>query len=200
MLEGFRNTKLKSHPKQHRVYWKAIWKSETATPLLRNIWRRSGENSIKYSSPSIRRPWSAPHRGKFFSDSGENKSPISTLPFNPGLISSDVSLLTFQIVIFVIFCKCASSCSPFRACPYPAQIRRCIKNWIFKEKSVDAARWSCHFCLFASKLDFQTKLSAFSFLCGAQISFLNLLHSQWKDGKNVDWFGQNRREHPIDII
>ena len=121
MLEGFRHTKLKSHPKQHRVYWKTIWKSETATPLLRNIWRRSGENSIKYSSPSIRRPWSAPHRGKFFSDSGENKSPISTLPFYPGLISSDNALLTFQIIIFVTFCKCALSCSPFRACPY--QIR-----------------------------------------------------------------------------
>ena len=86
MFECFRNTKLKSHPKQHRVYWKTIWKSRTATPLLRNIWRRSGENSIKYSSPSIRRPWSAPHRGKFFSDSGENKSPISTLPsFQPRL-------------------------------------------------------------------------------------------------------------------
>ena len=89
-------------------------KSETATPLLRNIWRRSGENSIKYSSPSIRRPWSAPHRGKFFSDSGENKSPISTLPFNPGLISFNLSNN-----YFVIFCKSASSCCPFRTCSDP---------------------------------------------------------------------------------
>ena len=28
---------------------------ETATPLQGNIWRRDGENSIKYSSPSVRR-------------------------------------------------------------------------------------------------------------------------------------------------
>ena len=81
MLEGFRNTKLKSHPKQHRVYWKTIWKSETATPLLRNIWRRSGENSIKYSSPSIPRPSRSPPRTEESSSPTAEKTNPRSRPF-----------------------------------------------------------------------------------------------------------------------
>ena len=81
MLEGFSNTKLKSHPKQHRVYWKTIWKSRTATPLLRNIWRRSGENSIKYSSPSIRRPSRGPPRTEESSSPTAEKTNPRSRPF-----------------------------------------------------------------------------------------------------------------------
>ena len=44
---------------------------------------------------------------------------LDLLSFNPGLISSDNAVLTFQIIIFVTFCKCASSCCPFRACSDP---------------------------------------------------------------------------------
>ena len=141
-VRGFQKDKTQISSKTTQSLLENYLKKRNCNPSLKEhleaVRGKQHQIFIAFHPPPV--PWSAPHRGKFFSDSGENKSPISTLPFNPGLISSDNALLTFQIIIFVIFCNFASSCCPFRACSYPAQIRRCIKNWIFKEKSVDAAR------------------------------------------------------------